>query len=140
MTEKRNRLDSNSIVSKLKELILILIFTLIAVVVAIILSDIFVFPLTCYSINNIDIFNIAFKYAFISFVTAAFLLLLFLKVRSLYKDGNSANAIMKYTILRPVQYLGFILLSLIIVIGLIAILYMIFSNNYYLLYKISGGI
>ena len=140
MTENKNRLDSNSIVSKLKELILILVFTLIAAAVAIILSDILVFPLTCYSINNIDIFNIAFKYAFISFITVTFLLLLFFKVRSLYKDGNSIRDIIKYIILRPVQYLGFILLSLIIVIALIAILYIIFSNNYYLLYKLSGGI
>ncbi|MCL1833020.1 MAG: hypothetical protein FWG49_00805 [Leptospirales bacterium] len=140
MTENKNRLDSNSIVSKLKELILILVFTLIAAAVAIILSDILVFPLTYYSISNIDIFNIAFKYAFISFITATFLLILFFKVRSLYKDENSIRDIIKYIILKPVQYLGFILLSLIIVIALIAILYIIFSNNYYLLYKLSGGI
>jgi len=139
MTEKRNSLDNNSIVNKIKELILILIFTLISAAVAILLADIFFFPLTYYSVNNINIFNIAFKYAFIFFIIVICSLLLLFKVRSLYRDGNSTSAIIAYILLRPVQYLGFIFLSLILIGGLITILYIIFSNNYYLIYRLSGS-
>jgi hypothetical protein len=42
--------------------------------------------------------------------------------------------------LRPVQYLGFIFLSLILIGALIFILYMIFNYNYYLIYKLSGSV
>ena len=140
MTEKRNSLDNNSITAKIKELILILIFTLISAAVAILLADIFFFPLTYYSVNNINIFNIAFKYACIFFVILTFSLLLFFKARSLHRDGNSTRAIIKYIFLRPVQYLGFIFLSLILIAVLIFILYIIFNYNYYLIYKLSGSV
>jgi len=139
MTEKRNNLDDNSIITKIKELGLILIFTLIAAAVAALLSDLIFFPITYYSVSNIDVFNIVFKYACLFFIITICSLLLFLKVRSLHRDGNSTGAIIKYIFLRPIQYLGFILLSLILIAALIAILYIIFSKNYYLLYKISGS-
>ena len=139
MSEKRNSLDNNSIVGKIKELILILIFTLISAAVAILLSDIFIFPITYYSISNVDIFNIAFKYVCIIFILTVGCLLLFFKVRSLYRDGNSTSDILAHIVLRPIQYLGFIFLSLILIGALIILLYVIFSNNYYLIYRLSGG-
>ena len=140
MTEKRNNLDNNSIVDKIKELILILIFTLISAAVAILLSDIIFFPITYYAVNNINIFNIAFIYVFIFFIITICSLLVFFKIRSLHRDGNSTGAIIKYIFLRPVQYLGFIFLSLILIGALIFILYMIFNYNYYLIYKLSGSV
>jgi len=130
----------NIFLNKIKELGLILIFTLISAAVAILLSDIVIFPITYYSINNINIFNIVFKYVFSFFILSAFFLLLSFKVRSLYKDGNSTDAVIKYILIRPIQYLGFIFLSLILISGLIIVLYIIFSNNYYLIYRLSGGI
>jgi hypothetical protein len=137
--EKKNSLDNNSIVSKIKELVLILTFTLISAAVAIFLSDIFFFPIAYYSINNVNIFNICFKYACILFIITTCSLLLFFKVRSLRMDGNSTSAILAYIFLRPVQYFGFIFLSLILIGALVFILYIIFSNNYYLVYRLSGG-
>jgi len=140
MTEKRNSLDNNSIASKLKELILILVFTLISAAVAILLSNLVIFPITYYSINNVNVFNIYFKYSFILFIIITCSLLLLFKVRSLHKDGNSAGAILAYIFLRPVKFFGFFLLSSVLVWALFFILYTIFSNNYYLIYKLSGGV
>jgi len=140
MTEKRNSLENKPIVSKIKEFILILIFTLISAIVAILLSDILIFPITRYAVNNINIFNIAFQYACILFIITVCLLLLFFKVRSLHKDGNSTGAIIKYIFLRPIKYIGLVFLSFILTGALIVILYIIFSNNYYLIYRLSGGI
>ena len=139
MIEKRNNSENNSIFSKIKELILILIFTLISAAVAILLSDILIFPVSYYSINNINIFNIWFKYTCILFIVVTCSLFIFFKVRSLRRDGNSTGAILKYICLRPIQYLGFIFLSLILIGTLIVILYIIFSNNYYFIYRLSGG-
>ena len=139
MSEKKNSLDNNSIMSKIKELISILLFTLISASVAILLSDIFIFPITYYSVNNVDVFNIAFRYTCVAFIIITCSLLLFLKVRSLRRDGNSTRAILKYIFLRPIQYFGFIFLSLILIGVLIVILYIIFSNNYYFIYRLSGG-
>jgi len=139
MIEKRNNSENNSIFSKIKELILILIFTLISAAVAILLSDILIFPVSYYSINNINIFNIWFKYTCILFIVVTCSLFIFFKVRSLRRDGNSTGAILKYICLRPIQYLGFIFLSLMLIGALIVILYIIFSNNYYFIYRLSGG-
>jgi hypothetical protein len=140
MTEKRNSLDNNSVVGKIKEIILILIFTFISAAVGILLSDIFILPLTYFSISNINTFNLFFKYAFIFFIITACVLWIFSKIRSFRKDGHSTIAIIKYIILKPIQYFGLIILSIFLLTGIIYILYIFFSKNYYLIYKLSGGI
>jgi|GEM_PF-422868 len=134
-------LISGIILSRKKyPLISILVFTLIAAAVAILLSDILIFPITYYSVNNIYIFNIVFKYACIFFIITACLLLLFFRVRSLHREGSSTGAIIKYIFLRPIKYFGLIFLSLILTGTLVLVLYIIFSNNYYLIYRLSGGV
>ena len=140
MNNTKNSYESGSIKGKMKELSSISFFTLIAAIMSLFLADLIFFPLAYYSVRNVDIFNIVFKYTGMFFITAVLIILLYLKVRSRYRDGESAGSIIKYVLLRPVQYLGLFFFILLLVSLIIMIIYFLFSSNYYHLHRIAGGV
>ncbi len=139
MNDEKNRMESKSIKEKMKELVSISGFTLLAAFLALFLADLVFFPLAYYSVRNVDIFNILFRYTGITFVSAVLILLLFLKVKTLYKNGSTLKSIIVYVFLRPFQYIGFLIFVLLILALLVAIIYLLFSSNYYHLHRIAGG-
>lgn len=139
MNDNKNSYESGSIRGKMKELSSISFFTLTAAVLALFLADLIFFPLAYYSVRNVDIFNIVFKYTGIFFITAVMIVVLYLKVRSKHRDGESVKSIIKYVLLRPVQYLGLFFFILLLVSLIIMIIYFLFSSNYYHLHRIAGG-
>jgi len=205
MNDEKNRFESGTLKSRMKELLSITLFTIIAVLLALVLADLIFFPLTYYSVRNVDYFNILFRYAGIFCISAFMLILLFLKVRSLYRDGdtviykfivaymvlfsadlilspiayffvknilllnvclkitgvffasaflviliflkvrslhrdgNTVKSIILYVLLRPLQYIGFFIFVMILISLLIMIIYFLFSSNYYHLHRIAGG-
>jgi len=139
MNDEKNRFESGTIKGKMKELLSISVFTLIAVFLALFLADLIFFPLAYYTVRNVDIFNILFKYTGISAVVLLMSSLLFLKVRSLYRDGKSTGSIIRYVFLRPLQYTGFFIFVLILTGLIIMVIYLLFSSNYYHLHRIAGG-
>jgi hypothetical protein len=139
MNNDKSRFESGSIKGKMREILSISLFTLIAMLMAVVLADLIFFPLAYYSVRNVDIFNIVFKYTGILFISVLMITLLFLKVRKLHRDGKSIKSIMVYVLMRPVQYLGFSTFVLLLITLLIAIIYFIFSSNYYHLHRIAGG-
>jgi len=139
MNNGKNHLESGTIKNKMKELLSISFFTLIAAFLAVFLADLIFFPLAYYSVRHVDIFNIIFKYTAIIFLSIVLITLLFLKVRTLHRNGNSIKSIIIYVFRRPVQYTGFIIFILILISILIMIIYFLFSSNYYHLHRIAGG-
>jgi len=139
MNNDKNRMESKSIKEKMKELVSISGFTLLAAFLALFLADLVFFPLAYYSVRNVDVFNILFKYTGITFVSAVLILLLFLKVKTLYKNGNTLKSIIAYVFLRPFQYIGFLIFVLLVLALLVAVIYILFSSNYYHLHRIAGG-
>jgi hypothetical protein len=139
MNKDKNSLESGSIKDKMKELLSISGFTLLAAFMALFLADLVFFPLAYYSVRNVDIFNILFKYTAVIFTVSVFIILLVLKIRTLHKNGNSLSSIIKYVFLRPFQYTGFLIFVLILLSLLVAIIYHLFSSNYYHLHRLAGG-
>lgn len=139
MNNDKSSLDSRSIKEKMKELLSISGFTLLTAFLALFLADLIFFPLAYYSVRNVDIFNLLFKYITIIFAAIVLITLLFLKVKMLYKNGNSVKSILTYVFLRPFQYIGFLFFVLILLAILISIIYLVFSSNYYHLHRLAGG-
>ena len=107
MNNGKNGLESESIKGKMKEILSISFFTLIAAFMALLLADLIFFPLAYFSVRNVDIFNFLFKYTAVFFIAAALLTLLFIKVRSLRRDGKNLRSIIIYIFVRPFQYFIF---------------------------------
>ena len=139
MSDEKNHLESGTIKGKMKELISISLFTLIAVFLSVLLADLIFFPLAYYSVRNVDIFDILFKYSAIFFISAVMLILLFLKVRTLHRNGKTVKSIIAYVFLRPFQYMGFFIFTLLLISLIIMVIYFLFSSNYYHLHRIAGG-
>lgn len=139
MNDGKSRLESGTIKSKMKELISISLFTLIAVFLSLFLADLIFFPLAYYSVRNVDIFNILFKYSSMFLISLIMITLLFLKIRSLHRDGKTVKSIIIYVFLRPFQYMGFFVFTLFMVALIIMVIYFLFSSNYYHLHRIAGG-
>jgi protein-S-isoprenylcysteine O-methyltransferase Ste14 len=139
MNNNKNSLESGSIKDKMKELLSISGFTLLAAFLALFLADLVFFPLAYYSVRNVDIFNLLFKYITVISLIALFAALLFLKVKTLYKNGSTLKSILTYVFLRPFQYIGFLVFILILMATLTAIIYLLFSSNYYHLHRMAGG-
>lgn len=124
----------------MKEVVTISLFSLAAVILSLLLSDLLFFPLSYYAMRNVDIFNILFRYITVLSIIIVLVAILYFKIRSRYRDGYTATAIIRYVILRPFQYAGFVIFTLGLVALIIAIIYMLFNINYYQLHRISGGI
>lgn len=139
MNEDKNRFETGTLKGRMKEILSISFFALIAVFVSILLSDIIFFPIAYYSVRNVDIFNILFKYTGLSVISILMITLLYFKVRSLNRDGYTAGSIIIYVIRRPFQYLGFFIFVLLLISLLIILTYFLFSSNYYHLHRIAGG-
>lgn len=139
MSEEKKHLESGTLKGKMKELTSISFFTLIAAFLALFLADIVFFPLAYYSVRNVDIFNILFKYSGIIFIVSLLFVLLLLKIRSLYRDGKTPLSILIYVFIRPFQYAGFMAFMFTLIALIILVIYFIFSSNYYHLHRIAGG-
>ena len=96
MNEDKNRFETGTLKGRMKEILSISFFALIAVFVSILLSDIIFFPIAYYSVRNVDIFNILFKYTGLSVISILMITLLYFKVRSLNRDGYTAGSIIIY--------------------------------------------
>lgn len=136
----QNTLESRTVRSKVKEIAAISLFTIIAAVASILLADLIVFPLTHFAVKRVDIFNIVFKNLLLLIVFIILCFSFIKKYRALSDEGLTSKYIVLYFFKRPVHY-GSLLLSFILISALmITVLYLLFSLNYYYLYKISGGI
>lgn len=136
----QNTLESRTLKNKIREIIAISIFTGAAAVAAIILADLIVFPLTHFAVVNVDIFNLLFKNLLLIILLTLLGFSLVGRYRKLSDEGLNLEYIILYFLKRPFHYgalfISFILISSIMV----TILYILFSMNYYYLYKISGGL
>jgi len=136
----QSTLESSTVKSKIKEIAAISMFTIIAAVASILLADLIVFPLTHFAVKRVDIFNLVFENLLL-LVFLIFLCLSFIKkFRKLSEEGLNARYKILYFLKRPVHYFSLVFSFIIISALMITILYLLFSLNYYYLYKISGGV
>lgn len=139
-SDGQNTLESRTVRSKVREIVAISLFTIAAAVASIILADLMIFPLTHFAVRNVDIFNLLFKNLLLLIVFLFLCYTLVRRYRKLADEGLSARYILIYLLKRPFHYGGLFLSFVLISALMISVLYLLFSLNYYYLYKISGGV
>ena len=105
MNSGKNALENGNLKSKMKEHLSISLFTLITAFLALFLTDMIIFPLTYYSVRNVDIFNIFFKYSLLFLIIATLSVISFLKARSLHRDGKAPSFVMYMLFIRIIPAL-----------------------------------
>ncbi len=136
----QNTLVSRSVKSKVKEITAISLFTILAAIASILLADLIVFPLTHFAVRRVDIFNFIFKNLLLIIILIILCYSFIKKYRKLKDEGLNARYIILYFLKRPAHYGSLIFSFIFISLLMITILYLLFSLNYYYLYKIYGGI
>ena len=92
MTKKRisvnNKLDSKSFGSRVRDLVSISGFIIVAAIISTLLMDLVIFPLTLFAINDVPSFNNMIKFIFILFILAIFLFSIITITVKLRKEGR----------------------------------------------------
>lgn len=134
-----NKLDSKSFGSRIRDLVSISGFIILAAIISTLLMDLIVFPLTMFAISDVPSFNNLIKLLFI-------LLLLFILIYSiitisakLKKEGRDTKYIVLYLFRRPFYHMGLFFFILAFCALIIGAIYLLFTSNYYYLHRISGG-
>jgi hypothetical protein len=140
MNRDENRYERESIKDRIKELSSLSFLTVIIAVISIFLMNMIVFPLSYFAVNNVTAFNIILKNISLLMILSAILLILYGKYKSLRRMGMEYTSILFYFLKRPVHYITMTLFTIILFSLLIVIIYYLFSANYYLIYKLAGGV
>lgn len=140
MNKDENRYERESIKDRAKELSSLSFLTVIIAVISIFLMNMIVFPLSYFAVNNVTAFNIILKNISLLAVTGVIIMILAGKYKSLRRMGMDYTSILLYFLKRPVHYITMALFTIILFSLLIIIIYYLFSANYYLIYKLAGGV
>ena len=106
-------------------------------VISIVVMNLLTYPVTVFAVKYKNAFNYIFKYFFIIGLIALFTYLVLATVKRLKKEGLSSREIALYILRRPLYALSTVLFIIAVSAAIIALLYILFSNNYYLIYKIT---
>lgn len=140
MNRDENKYERESIQDRVKELSSLSLLTVIIAVISIFLMNMIVFPLSYFAVNNVTAFNIILKNISLLAITGMIILILFGKYKSLRRMGMEYTQILFYFFKRPLHYITMTLFTIILFSLLIIIIYYLFSANYYLIYKLAGGV
>jgi len=135
---RNNLYENRRLKDRLKDLLILASFTVSVAVLSTAVMDIIVFPISLFAVEKKELFTIVVKDILFYMILAFLIFFLALKVLRLKKDGLGAMKIIRYLFFRPMYYLAVALFLLICtsIIGLL--LYMLISNNFYLLYTITN--
>ncbi len=140
MNRDENKYERETIKDRVKELSSLSLLTVIIAVISIFLMNMIVFPLSYFAVNNVTAFNVILKNISLLMILTAIILILYGKYKSLRRMGMELTSILFYFLKRPVHYITMTLFTIILFSLLIVIIYYLFSANYYLIYKLAGGV
>lgn len=140
MNKDENRYERESIKDRAKELSSLSFLTVIIAVISIFLMNMIVFPLSYFAVNNVTAFNFIIKNLSLLFISGVIITILAGRYRSLRRMGMELQTILLYFLKRPIHYITMTLFTIILFSLLIVIIYYLFSANYYLIYKLAGGV
>jgi len=140
MNDHENKYERGSLKDRAKELSSLGFLTVIVAAVSVFLMNIIVFPLSFFAVNNVNAFNIVLKNIFYLFIITFILFIFFNKIKNLKRMGLRLSSIVLYFIKRPFHYLSLFLFFILLSSLLVITIYYLFSANYYLIYKLAGGV
>ena len=112
-------------------------FTIAIAVISIVVMNLLTYPVTVFAVKYKNAFNYIFKYFIIIGLITLFAYLVLATVYRLKKGGLSSREIALHILRKPFYALSIALFIIAASTAIIALLYILFSNNYYLLYKIT---
>lgn len=140
MNDHENRYERGSVKDRIKELSSLGFLTVIVAALSVIIMNLIVFPLSYFAINHVDLFNIILKNFFFLFIITAIIMIFYGKIKTLKRMGIKSSSIIIYFLKRPIHYLSIALFFIFLSSILILTIYYLFSANYYLIYKLAGGV
>jgi len=138
--QKESQYERTGSRERMKELLPLAGFTVLAAVVATVVMDIIIYPVAAFAINFKNAFNLFIKYTTWIVIVIFIVYIVSRRAYRLKKDGFSAGNIVRYLLKRPLYYLAIFLFLVAASAVIISLIYVILGNNYYLLYKISNSI
>ncbi len=138
MKTVENRYERKGLGDRTGEIITLSVFITVLAVCSVILVDIVVYPFSVFAINNVNLFNKIFEYTVLFGASASIVMYIRKKYRYNRKIYDTPSDAVKYMIKRPAHYISLFFITLITVSVLGVIIYLLFSENYHLLYEITG--
>jgi hypothetical protein len=121
-----------------REIITLALFTIAVALISTLVMNILVYPVTLFAIHRKELFNVIITHLSFYGVVVFLAFLLVRNIIRLRRDGLSSSKILSYLIRRPAFYLGIVMVFLAVSAVIIAFLYVLFSYNYYYLYKLTN--
>lgn len=121
-----------------REIVTLALFTVAVALISTVVMNVLVYPVTLFAIHRKEIFNVIIIHLSLYGVIGLLAFLLVKKIYRLRRDGLSAAKISSYLLRRPAYYLGIFLVFLAVSSVIIAFLYLLFSYNYYYLFKLTN--
>jgi len=133
-----NPFEKNRIRDRMRERLILSAFIVLSALASVILMDLIVYPIALLSMRRRELFNAAVGYSFWIVVLALLLYSLARAVCRLRRDGFGTGQILARIGRRSLGILVSALALLATGAVVIGVIYFIMSNNYYLLYKLTG--
>jgi len=130
--------EKNRIVDRLKSVMILCAFIAASALASAFLMDLIVAPIALLAVGNRELFNIIVAWAVRLGLTGALIYLFVRRIRAMRQDGHSGGSVALYMCARPLRAAGLVLSLMAVSTALIALIYLLFSYNYYFIYKISN--
>jgi nitrogen fixation/metabolism regulation signal transduction histidine kinase len=134
MMNQHSHFEQKSNLSRIKELVTLTAFILIAALISIVVMDLLVLPLSLFAINQKSTFNFIIKDVSLFVILFIIILTLVFKVIRMQRDGLSPSQIAKYMLMRPLRAMFTFMLILVTGGIIIYILSLLLNFNYYRIY------
>jgi len=134
----RTLFEKSRVVDRLKAAMTLGRFILAAALASVRLMDAVVSPIALLAVNDKPLFNIIVVWGIRLGIAGALVYLFARRIFALRRDGLSGSRIALPMLVRPLQASGLVLSLLVVSTAVIALIYILFSYNYYFIYKLSN--
>lgn len=132
--DQHSHYEQKSKLGRIKDLVTLSAFILIAALTSIATMDLLVLPISLFAINRKSAFNFIIKDISVFFVLFIIILMLVLKIIKMDREGFTISQITKYMLMRPLRAILTILLIMVTGGIIIYIIALLLNFNYYRIY------
>ena len=129
--------EKNRIRDRFKEIFTLAVFTIAIALISLVAMNLLIYPIVLFAVTYKNAYTVIIKYLFTGGIIALFASLVLVTIYRLHNDGLAARAIALYIFKKPFYYLSIFLFFIALSAVIIGVIYFVFTNNYYLLYKIT---
>lgn len=121
---------------RMREMLTLFVFIILAAAASTVVMDVLIFPTALFAVTHRELYNVIIKIAFWAVLLGFSLFLIGRRVIGLRKDGWKYGEITRALLLKPLRVLSVIFVMLVLASAIVSLIYLLLSNNNYLLYKL----